>query len=65
MELAGNVVLGQMPATGAPLENPLGSEIHVAVAPHGKALPGQDGWTQLNVPLGNPTLWWAATFPSE
>jgi hypothetical protein len=62
LEFAGSIRLGQVPGTGSPLENPLGAEVHLAIAPHGKMLDGTDGWRQLNGPLGNPTLWWAATF---
>jgi hypothetical protein len=62
MELVGSVRIGQLPFTGSPLENTLGAEVHLAIAPHGKALPAPDNWRQLNGPLGNPTLWWAATF---
>ncbi len=62
LDLVGAVRLGQAPASGSALENPLGAEVHLAIAPHGKMLDGSDGWRQLNGPLGNPTLWWAATF---
>ncbi len=62
MEFMGSIRLGQSPSTGSALENPLGAEVHLAIAPHGKALGGTDGWRQLNGPVGNPTLWWAATF---
>ena len=62
LEFSGAVRLGQVPATGSALENPFGAEVHLAIAPHGKMLGGSDGWRQLNGPLGNPTLWWAATF---
>ncbi len=62
MEFIGSIRLGQPPRTGSALENPLEAEVHLAIAPHGKALGGTDGWRQLNGPLGNPTLWWAATF---
>jgi hypothetical protein len=62
LEFSGAVRLGQQPATGSVLENPLGAEVHLAIAPHGKMLGGSDGWRQLNGPIGNPTLWWAATF---
>jgi hypothetical protein len=64
LEFSGSVRLGEAPATGSALENPLGAEVHLAIAPHGKMLGGTDGWRQLNGPLGNPTLWWAATFVS-
>lgn len=59
----GRVRLGQEPITGAPLEDPMGAMIHLLVAPHGKALPGTDGWRQLNGPIGNLSLWWLAEFP--
>ena len=60
--LSGTIRLGQDPSNGARLENPLGAEVHLAVAPHGRALPGEDGWRQLNGPIGTPTLWWGAAF---
>jgi len=60
----GRVRLGQEPVTGAPLEDPMGAMVHLLIAPHGKALPGADGWRQLNGPIGNPLLWWAAEFPA-
>jgi hypothetical protein len=62
LDLAGAVRLGQDPASGSALENPLGAEVHLAIAAHGKMLDGSDGWRQLNGPLRNPTLWWAASF---
>jgi hypothetical protein len=65
IEFAGGVRLGQEPFTGATLDNPLGAEIHVFMAPHGKALTGPDLWRQLNGPVGNPALWWAAVFSPE
>lgn len=65
IEFAGGVRLGQEPLTGAPLDNPLGAEVHVFMAPHGKALTGPDLWRQLNGPVGNPALWWAAVFSPE
>ena len=59
----GRVRLGQEPITGAPLEDTMGARVHLLIAPHGKALPGADGWRQLNGPIGNTSLWWAAEFP--
>ena len=61
----GRVRLGQEPVTGALLEDPMGAMIHLLVAPHGKALPGTDGWRQLNGPIGNLSLWWLAEFPGS
>ncbi len=62
---AGGVRLGQTPMAGVPLEDPMSAEIHLAIAPHGRALDGPDGWRQLNGPVGNPTLWWSAEFPAD
>lgn len=61
--LEGGIRIGQQPARGSTLENPFNAEIHIAIAPHGKALEGRDLARQLNGPIGNPTLWWAAAFP--
>jgi hypothetical protein len=62
LDLAGSVRLGQEPIAGSPLKEPMGAEVHLAVAPHGMALTGPDLERQLNGPLGNSTLWWAAAF---
>lgn len=65
LRLEGSIRLGQQPPNGSPLDNPHGAEVHLAIAPHGRALSGTDGWTQLNTPIGNPTLWWGARFPAS
>ncbi len=65
LELSGSVRLGQTPLTGAPLDDPLGADVHLLIASHGKAATGADHWTQLNSPLGNPSLWWGAFFLPE
>lgn len=62
LDFAGSIRLGQPAVMGATLENPIGAEIHYAVAPHGKAMSGTDLWRQLNGPIGNPALWWTAVF---
>ncbi len=62
LRFAGNVRLGQQQLTGSPLDDPFGAEIHLAIAPHGRALTGVDRSRQLNSPVGNPTLWWPAQF---
>lgn len=62
LDLAGAVRVGQPSMNGAVLEDPFGAEVHVAVAPHGRAHDDTNRWAQLNGPVGNPTLWWAATF---
>lgn len=62
MEFAGSLRVGQAPQRGSVLENPHGAEVHIAIAPHGKALTGPDLWRQLNGPVGSPALWWNAEF---
>ncbi len=62
LRFVGNIRLGQEPLFGAPLADPHQAEVHLFMAPHGRALPGADGWPQLNGPVGNPSLWWAARF---
>ena len=62
MTFVGRIRLGQDPLAGARLENPEGAAIHFAIAPHGRLLPGADGRRQLNSPVGNPSLWWGASF---
>jgi len=62
LRFVGNIRLGQEPLFGAPLADPHQAEVHLFMAPHGRALSGADGWRQLNGPVGNPSLWWAAQF---
>jgi hypothetical protein len=64
LQFAGTIRVGQGPLTGSPLDNPLGAVVHVLIAPHGRVLPGTDGWRQLNGPVGNPSLWWGTEFPA-
>jgi hypothetical protein len=63
LRMAGHVSVGETPfgATHAPLENPLGAEIHLAIAPHGTLQPELMP-SQINTPIGDPTLWWLAFF---
>ena len=64
LTIAGHVDLGTTPASpfGA-LTNPLGAEIHVAIAPHG-ALDPATLPTEFRVPAGSPFCgcWWVAVF---
>jgi hypothetical protein len=61
LQLTGHISNGNTPFDGAPLENPKGAEIHLAVAPHGmlqpELLPGQ-----MQTPIGGLPLWWLAAF---
>jgi len=63
LRLAGHVSIGETPfgATHARLENPLGAEIHLAIAPHGTLQPDLMP-TQINTPIGSPQFWWLAFF---
>ncbi len=62
LRMAGEIRLGQTPAAGLGLSNPKGAEIHVAMAPHGKALDGAELVHQLNSGVGGPPLWFVAAF---
>jgi hypothetical protein len=71
--LVGEIEVGkqQLPpvmdgTTSHPLDNPMGAEVHVAIAPHGQF----DAATmpdELFSPVGSPTCecWWVATFPAQ
>ena len=62
LTMGGKVRLGQTPNAGLGLSNPLGAEVHVAMAPHGQAAGGAGLITQLNSPAGSPPLWFTAIF---
>lgn len=61
LNLAGRVKVGAPTPFGFPLDNPLGADIHLAVAPHGKLQPDLLP-TQINTPIGTPAEWWLAIF---
>ena len=58
----GKVKVGATPLAGVALQNPKGAEVHVAMAPHGKAQCGEELHQQLNGSVGNPSFWWPALF---
>jgi hypothetical protein len=68
MVLTGRIGVGQ-PAGGppgstmAPLSNPEGAEVHMAIAPHGLIDPSNMP-AQANTPVGSPACgcWWVAEF---
>jgi len=71
--LSGEVEVGQTQRppvgegnTSHPLENPMGAEVHVAIAPHGQFDAGTMPDELFN-PVGNPACdcWWVATFQSN
>lgn len=61
LNLAGHIAVGSPPFVGAPLDNPLGADIHLAVAPHGMVQPDLLP-SQITTPIGSPNLWWLAIF---
>lgn len=64
LRLSGRIHVGDEPfpaVPGAPLENPLGAEVHIAIAPHG-ALQPQLLPAQIGTPIGNSSHWWLAIF---
>ena len=64
LKMSGKVRIGQAAANGLGLSNPLGAEIHVAMAPHGMTLEGAELIQQLNSAVGGPPLWFGAFFGS-
>ena len=71
--LDGDVAVGQQQrppvaegTTTHPLENPMGAEVHVAIAPHGQ-IDFETLATELYSPVGNPSCdcWWVATFSAD
>lgn len=61
LHLAGNIHVGEDAPFGFSLDNPMGAEVHLAVAPHGTLQPNLLP-TQINTPIGTPALWWLALF---
>lgn len=60
--MAGRIRLGQIAGNGVALENPLGAEVHYAIAPHGRAAGGGATEVQLNNAIGAIPWWWGASF---
>jgi hypothetical protein len=61
LNLAGHISVGSTPFLGAPLDNPLGADVHLAVAPHGMVQPDLLP-TQITTPIGTLANWWLAIF---
>lgn len=64
LQMVGHISTGETPFGGAahaPLQNPVGAEVHVAIAPHGMLDPSIMP-AQIKTPLGNPSFWWVAFF---
>lgn len=73
MTLTGEIKVGDPQRTDSPpgsinfpLENPMGAEVHFAVAPHGQIDPGTMV-AELYEPVGEPDCgcWWGGLFSSE
>ena len=62
IKMNGEVLVGTPARTGADLTSPLCSHVHIGMAPHGKALTGDDLATQLSSGVGSPEWWWPAEF---
>ncbi len=60
--LRADVNVGDAPAAGVGLTNPLGAEIHVAMTSHGNAYSGEALERQMNIAVGTPAHWWPALF---
>jgi hypothetical protein len=63
LTLAGHIGVGQSSFNFGELTNPLGAEIHVAIAPHG-ALDSATLPAEFSTPAGSPFCgcWWVAVF---
>lgn len=61
LQLSGTVSTKTDPFIGSPLENPMGAEVHLAVAPHG-ALDPEDMPDAIKTPAGSPPFWWITLF---
>ena len=64
LRLTGHISTGDTPFGGeahAPLENPAGAEVHLAVAPHGMLQPELLP-NQMQTPIGSGPFWWLALF---
>lgn len=62
IEMVGKIRTRDVPFAGVRLQEPFTAEVHVAMAPHGRAACGDDLLNQLSGPIGNPSLWWVALF---
>ena len=62
LEMSGVVTLESPAVQGVPLTNPLCSQVHIGMAPHGKALESDELEFQLSNTIGGPEWFWAAEF---
>jgi hypothetical protein len=63
LNLVGHISAGETQFGGPfALSNPIGAEIHLAIAPHGMLVPELMP-QQINTPVGNPSFWWLALLP--
>lgn len=62
LTLGGHVSKGSEPFRGSALSDPMGAEVHLAVAPHGGLDPAKMP-AQIKTPTGpGPAIWWLALF---
>lgn len=70
LNLVGHITTGEPgfdhpnPDANNPLDNPLGAEVHLAIAPHGALLP-EHMPDQIRTPVGTPAYWWLSLFVPE
>lgn len=60
--MSGKIHRRDSPAAGVRLQEPKTAEVHVAMAPHGRAGCGDDLLRQLAGPIGTPAFWFPALF---
>lgn len=62
IRISASVDVGSPSRRGAALHDPLCSFVHLALAPHGRALDGSELEVQLTNPVGGLDHWWVALF---
>lgn len=62
IRISASVDVGAPSRRGAVLRDPMCSYVHLALAPHGRALDGSELEVQLGNPVGGPDDWWVAQF---
>jgi hypothetical protein len=61
LNLIGHIEVGEPSFGGNVLMNPMGAEVHLAIAPHGVLVPALLP-DQINTPVGSPPFWWVGLF---
>jgi len=61
LSMIGHIEVGEASFGGNVLLNPMGAEVHLAIAPHGVVVPSLLP-DQINTPVGGPPFWWVGLF---